>query len=380
MSLLSRVQTRAPSLPSRVYLYAPEKFGKTSVAAFANNPIFVMTQGETGLLSLLESGQVPETAHFPDDCQTWGDFLNCIRAVLKEQHQYKTLVIDTANGAERLLSRHILERNFNGVQNGKHGYGSYGAGDVACVPEWTDFLSTLDRIRIERGMSIILLAHATVKAVNNPEGEDYDQYRPEGIKTLWPLTHKWADIIACGQYEMTIRNEKAVSTGQRLLRTQGSAAAVAGNRYGLPAVIRGGANAQSLWKALAAEVLKAKKSGARVEQKPQPKPEPEEQPEASAYGPEDIAREKRVLDALHAIDQSWHDPAVIKNIETIIGQPIEDPAIGPRQLSEEHAALVISRCQDRSKKRKSSKTPEQPQQPEPEPENMDSDPVEETNY
>ena len=112
--MLAKVTAKAPALPSRVYMYAQEKFGKTSWACHAPSPIFVMTEGETGLLSLLESGRVPETPHFPDDAKTWGElFANC-QAVLNEEHNYKTLVLDTSNGAGRCLNRRFLRGHVSG--------------------------------------------------------------------------------------------------------------------------------------------------------------------------------------------------------------------------------------------------------------------------
>lgn len=263
MGLLDTVTKSAPSLPSRVYLFAQEKWGKSSFAAHAPNPIFIMTKGETGLLSLIESGGVPETAHFPNDAKTWEEFQDCLNAVLEERHDYKTLVIDTANGAERLLANYVLRHEFNGQKGGRNGYRSFGAGEKACEDYWTEFTDMLDRIRIKRKMSIILLAHSKIRSAANPEGDDYDQLRPEGIEKLWTLTHKWADIIAAGTYPVFVKEDKVLSkTQERVIRTSGSHAVVGGNRYSLPETIPCGSNAKTAFtnfaKALAAAKAKGK--------------------------------------------------------------------------------------------------------------------------
>src|SRR5262249_53524348 len=94
--------TRAGSgLPNRAVFHGVEGVGKTSFGACAPRPIFLMTRGETGLVTLIDSGQVPETAHFPE-LATWTDLLGAIEALTSEAHDYRTLVIDTLNGAERL--------------------------------------------------------------------------------------------------------------------------------------------------------------------------------------------------------------------------------------------------------------------------------------
>lgn len=289
MSLLNQVTKVAPSLPSRVYLYAAEKFGKSSIGCYAPNPIFVMTEGETGLLSLIEAGRVPETSHFPEDAKSWPAFIDMIRAVLNDPHQHRTLVIDTANGAERLLQQHVCETEFAGQMSGREGYVSYGKGDLSAVPHWAGFLRLLDEIRVKRKMSILLLAHAKIKAVNNPEGSDYDQVRPEGIEKLWTLTHKWSDAIVCGTHEVFVKDDKVKDSKGRVLRTSGSVAVVAGNRYGLPEKIPCGTSAETAWNAFATALQKAKAAGKKTSAQQPPKdggtPAPSDPPAATALAP-----------------------------------------------------------------------------------------------
>jgi hypothetical protein len=110
-------------------------------------------------------------------------------------------------------------------------------------------------------MNIILLAHTKIKSVNNPEGDDYDQFRPEGIEKLWTLTHKWADVIMHGDFEMEFTDEKKVRTGDRIIRTTGSLSCVAGNRYGLPDVIRCGNSPEQGWRTFEQTLAVAKKKG-----------------------------------------------------------------------------------------------------------------------
>lgn len=249
MGLLDRVTSVVTTpQPRRVYLFAAEKWGKTSFAAFADRPIFLMTSGETGLLDLISSGQLGPVPHFPDDCKTWSDLLAAVQAVVDEPHDFGTLVIDTANGAERLLADHVLANEFRGLMGGKNGYGSYGKGDQACIPHWAAFLRDLDRLRSKRRMSIVLLAHSRVKAVNNPEGDDYDQLRPEGLDKLWPLTHKWASVIAAGTYRVVVKDDKAAGGRDRVIRLRGTAAVVAGNRYGLPDEIDASRGPADAWR------------------------------------------------------------------------------------------------------------------------------------
>ena len=360
MSLLSQITTEAPSQPARVYLYASEKWGKTSWAAHAPKPLFLMTQGETGLLDLISCGQVRPTAHLPKDFQSWPDLLNAVRAVEREPHDYQTLVIDTANGAERLLSDHILDVEFKGQQTGKGGYNSYAAGDLACIPHWQGFLRQLDAVRVRRKMSIILLAHSKVKSVNNPEGDDYDQLRPEGLDKLWPLTHKWASIIAAGSYKVFVKNDKASGGRDRVIRLRSSAAVVAGNRYGLPDEIPCGATPAAAWTAFA-NAMKTARPQKPVESTPPVNATTS--PPVTPPTPDDSDRRNRALARIEQCERNGVIPESV--LEQMAHEIIRsfDPHGGklpPRKsLGVEELELLACFCEDEAERTASTGQPQQ---------------------
>src|SRR5437870_10944646 len=96
---LSRVATMTATLPERVLLYAQTKWGKTSFCAMFRDAIFLTVRGEDGLQKLIESGQLPETPHFEDIAMSWAEVLQAVQSLRDGKHSFKTLVIDTANGA-----------------------------------------------------------------------------------------------------------------------------------------------------------------------------------------------------------------------------------------------------------------------------------------
>ena len=280
MSVLNRVTREAKPLPPRIVLYAAEKFGKTSWAAHSWQPIFLMTPGETGLLSLLETGRVPQVDHFPDDFRQWADFETAVRALRDDPHEYRTLVIDTGNGAEQLCAAAVCDDKFNGDWSE---YLAYGRGNEQAMKKWGAFLGLLDDVRIRRRMAVILLQHAKVKTFQDPAGKDWDQWRPEAIDKLWGLTHKWADCILFGGFKVTVKQDKAVGES-RYLRAEASSAIVAGNRYGLPPEITAAPGAANLWKAFADHLGAAKKRGQQPQQAPKPAPVQAPAPAAAPEG------------------------------------------------------------------------------------------------
>lgn len=268
MSLLASVTKTAKPLPPRIVFYAAEKFGKTSFSTHSWNPIVLMTSGETGLIPLIESGRVPQVAHFPEDFKTWGTLLSAVTALRDDAHEYRTLVLDTGNGAEKLCSASVCDDTFGGSWSD---YNSFGRGDALAAKEWEKFLSLLDTLRVKRRMAVMILHHAKVKTFSDPAGKSWDQWKPEAIEKLWGQTHKWADVILFGGFKVTVNKRDEKATGEdRYLRADASAAIVAGNRYGLPAELTARPGAENLWKVFADALGKAKGAGKKEEPKPSP--------------------------------------------------------------------------------------------------------------
>jgi hypothetical protein len=253
-------------------LYATEGWGKTSFGAMIPNVIFIQTSGETGLDTLIDARQIPDTPHFPNAAQNWTDLDAQLDFLLTENHGYKALVIDTVNGCERLCHEHTCKTEYGGDW-GERGFMSFHKGfEVSLVP-WREFLGKLDRLRSEKRMSVVLLAHAQVKNFKNPEGSDYDRYQPKMHDKTQALTFEWADIVLFGHYQTNVigkngkeeidpsKRAKAKGGVDRVLISQRSAAWSAKSRVGLPAEIECGENAAETWKAFTEAAKAARENG-----------------------------------------------------------------------------------------------------------------------
>lgn len=255
---------KGSGLPNRYILHGVEKIGKTSFGAFAPSPVFVETRGENGLETLIDAGRLPEIPHFPE-VQTWGEFLGALDTLASEEHKYRTLVIDTINGAERLCHEEVCRRDF-GNDFGEHGFTGYMRGYEIALADWRQMLSALDTLRETRRMSILCLCHTRVKTFKNPEGADYDRWAPDMHDKTWGLTHKWADAILFVNYETFVdeanakKKGKATSSQERIMFTERHAAYDAGNRFGLPTEIVLGNSGQEAWNAFYS-ALKAARNG-----------------------------------------------------------------------------------------------------------------------
>ena len=239
MSLLESITRGKENKPPRLFVYGQEGVGKTSLAASAPNPIFVQT--EDGL------GEI-DTAKFPL-AKSLNDVLNSLAALRDEPHDFQTAVLDSADWLERLIWDQVC-RDF-GVRSIEKADGGYGKGYVHALTYWRQVVGLLDALRESRGMIVIVIAHSKVERFEDPENSAYDRYTPRLHKAAVSLLCEWADAVLFATKRFRVSKEegsgfqgdRAIATpvgadgGERILRTVGSPACIAKNRYGLPAEI-----------------------------------------------------------------------------------------------------------------------------------------------
>ena len=241
----SVISGKGAGLPSRLVLHGVEGIGKTSFSANAPSPIFIQARGETGLETLIDSGRLGETDHFPETL-TWSDVLGQIRHIAEADHSYKTLVLDTLNGVERLCHEHVCNRDYNG-EWGKKGFTNYQQGYDVALADWRELLNLLDQVRT-RKIAVIALVHSKVSTFKNPEGGDYDRWTPDMHHKTWSLTHKWADIVCFANFYTEVNEDRKGKGGQqRFLYAVRHAAYDAKNRHGLPEEISMGDSGKEAW-------------------------------------------------------------------------------------------------------------------------------------
>jgi hypothetical protein len=263
---LADIVGKGNGLPGRHIIHGVEGVGKTSLAANMPAPVFIQTRGETGLETLIDSGRLPEVPHWPE-CQDWDELRGAIVELTEHDHSYKTLVIDTVNGAERLCHEHVCRRDYGGDW-GERGFTGYMRGFEVSLGDWREFLTLLDRLRETRRMGIVGLCHTKVKNFRNPEGPDYDRYQPDMHDKTWSLTHKWADTVLFLNFETFVSNDKdpkkkgkATGSQTRLLYTERHAAYDAKNRHGLPGEIELGGSGADAWSNLKAALAAGRNDG-----------------------------------------------------------------------------------------------------------------------
>ena len=215
---------RAP----KVVIAGPGKIGKTTFAATAPNAIGILTE---------DGADNVDAAAFPL-ATSLAEVYQAIGTLLKEEHDYQTVFIDSLDWLEPLVHQHVCAANkWASIEAA-----GYGKGYIAAADEWRTLLNGLEELRAQRNMAVILIAHDKIKRFESPLHDGYDQYVLKLHDRAAALVQEWADVIGWANYKITTvesdagygnKEVKARTTGQRVLHVEPHPAHMGGNRFGL---------------------------------------------------------------------------------------------------------------------------------------------------
>jgi hypothetical protein len=215
--------------PPRIVLYGTHGIGKSTFAAQAPNPVFIQT--EEGLDAI-------NVTAFPL-CQSFEDMIDAIGSLAQEDHDFGTVVIDSADWAEQLVHKRVAKDNNVATIDAI----GYGRGYKAATDYWKQLLEGLDHLRADKNMQVILLAHTQVKRFDDPLADPYDRYQLDLHHGSASLISEWCDILMfANQQYSTVKSDvgfnqkvtRAVGSGMRLLYTQERPGWQAKSRWPLP--------------------------------------------------------------------------------------------------------------------------------------------------
>ncbi|MFN9821987.1 MAG: ATP-binding protein, partial [Akkermansiaceae bacterium] len=172
--------------PQKAVVYGPEGVGKSTLAGRLPDPVFLDTEGGTHHLDVVRL----------DSASTWEEITAVIGQLASTQHEFRTLVIDTADWLANRLIEHLCRKaNKDSIED----FG-YGKGWVILAEEFARFLNSLDTL-LARGMHVVFLAHATVRKFEAPDqAGSYDRFELKLSKQVAPLLKEWADVVLFGNY------------------------------------------------------------------------------------------------------------------------------------------------------------------------------------
>jgi len=220
-------------------LYVTDDFILThnsTFGAMASKPVFIQTEDGLGNL---------DAARFPL-AETYDDVMAAIMGLYTEAHEFQTVVIDSLDWLEQLVWKEVIRRRPT-TDRGRditsiEDYG-FAKGYTYALEPWREVLDGLNALRNERGMMVIMIAHAKIERFENPETDPYDRYSPRLNKHASALIQEWCDEVLFATYKVHTKQTdegfdktrtRGIGAGDRILRTTERPAHMAKNRLGLP--------------------------------------------------------------------------------------------------------------------------------------------------
>lgn len=237
MSILETV-TKPENRPVIMTVLGDAGTGKTTLAASFPKPLFIRL--EDGLQAL-PLDQRPDALPKVTGSNMLFDQLG---GVLKEEHDYKTLVLDSVTAAERLFIKEVIESDPKNPKSINQALGGYGAGINAVAAMHQRVRHACGIINERRGMHIIFIAHADLEKIDLPDQDAYTRYSLRlGKHSMAPYIDD-SDLVGFLKLRTFTKpgsNEdgpkKAISDGGRILVAYATAANVSKNRYGITSEI-----------------------------------------------------------------------------------------------------------------------------------------------
>nr|MBP8641320.1 ATP-binding protein [Oscillospiraceae bacterium] len=171
----------------KVVIYGSEGIGKSTLAAQFPSPLFIDTEGGADHMDVRRISRPTG----------WDELIADVNEVAKTPGVCESLVLDTADWAERLAINEVCKKNkWQSLETP-----GYGRGYTYLSEEFGRLLSALDEV-IAAGINVVITAHAKMRKFELPdEMGSYDRWEMKLSKQVAPLLKEWCDMLLFLNYK-----------------------------------------------------------------------------------------------------------------------------------------------------------------------------------
>lgn len=229
MSILDRI-AKPSDRPIIATILGDAGMGKTSLAATFPKPVFI--RAEDGMQAIPAESRPDALPVLSSVDDLWEQ----LSALIKEEHGYQTVVVDSVTALERMFAQYIIDNDPKKPKSLNQANGGYGAGFQA-VATLHQRVRKAAGLLVEKGIHVVFIAHADTEVVELPDQDPYTRY---GLRLHRKSTAPYlddSDVVGFIKLRTFTTGDgerkKAISDGARLLVTYATAANVSKNRFGI---------------------------------------------------------------------------------------------------------------------------------------------------
>jgi hypothetical protein len=205
--------------------------GKTSLASTFPKPIFI--RAEDGLQAIPTATRPDAFPLLSNVDMLWEQ----LTALIKEDHDYKTLVVDSVTQLDTLFTNYIVDTDPKKPRTIAQALGGYGAGFQALSSLHGRVRKAAGILNEAKGMNIVFIAHSETETIELPDQDPYTRYNIRMQKKSVSHYTDNTDLVGYLKLETHTfgdgERKKAISDGTRILVSYATAANISKNRFGI---------------------------------------------------------------------------------------------------------------------------------------------------
>jgi hypothetical protein len=216
-SISNAKRMRAP----RIVLLGTSGIGKSEFAAGADNAVYMPVKGEEGIDAL-------DVQAFPV-INTYDEAMQGIGALYEGDHEYQTLVMDSASTFASLVDEWAVMTE--GVKDKANLGGGFGRQFDTILGLWRALMGGMDALRNDKNMTIVIIGHVRIRSSRDPETESFDQWSFDIDRQVGDALIRWSDCTLFmgrktivkktdGGFGKKEKQGTDITGGQRFLFTQ----------------------------------------------------------------------------------------------------------------------------------------------------------------